>query len=674
MGFSTSKVGQLRRLNAQMSGQRFLLDSSRLRRRSYQTSRNAPTPVSVQQAIRASNVRSRQRAAMSPYQSCWGSCEKSWLQESLIQLTSYSIPLGIAVVLFLYLHRRHVKKLNKEDANDPHKSLDFGMDTGSVLKTTKKGKKGKKDGPEMAVTELVPERALRRPRGLSMDMDIGSPYVLPPGLHGSRESLHSISRTINNGDDPYRPVTNFMQNDTSSMQSRTSRRAADDSSSYAGSSSSGPRHEGMNQDLLRNAQRMSRSVPPTSRTPMEGSNVSQFKPPEPVAEIPRKGLPTKPLGAGLVPIAAAEPRDSDTSKDGVDLRRSNNYLGPFIHSREPSTDTHAQSSTQPKRPSPLQSQSGSLHSSPTSSQQFSDRKSPPPSTSTSVSFSRPPRSHSLKAASHSSQELNFFDDESDYGDGFKVTPPSPRNARSTQPSVTALPSDQTGLPPVAESAREGLDEPELGFDVRRLSMGFRPLPPDDPTDNPEQRANRIRSFYKEYFDESKAGPKAAAGQYYEDYDQVYLGDGTTVDPVSGQFATAPVPRTESYGRRAMTPPPRAPPRFQGSARHHATSLGGGSTPPGPRSFSSASARFGAPRGARRPPPLPKPLNVLPTPHLLKEDSFAMPIDFAPPSTYKDRVAGRPESPRGGSRAFSPLVPSHLPLASSFDDLSVMPSP
>lgn len=675
MSFSTSKVGQLRQLQRRMSSQRWSQDSWRLRRRSCRVSRNAPTPVSVQQAIRASNVRSRQGAAISLYQLCWASCENPLPQESTIQLTYCRIPLGIAVVLFLYLHRRHVKKLSKEDANDPHKSLDFGMDTGPASKITKKGKKGKKARPEMTATELVPEKALRRPRGLSMDMDIGSPYVLPPDLHGSRESLNSISRTITNGDDRYRPVTKFVQNDTSSMQSRTSRLAADDSSSYAGSSSSGPRHEGMNQDLLRNAQRMSRSVPPISRTPIEGSNVSQIKSPKPVAEVPRKGLPSRSLAAGLAPIAAADTRDSYMSKDGADLRRSNNYLGPLIHSREPSTDIHAQTQIQSKRPSPLQSQSGSLHSSPTSSQQFSDHKSPPPSTSTSVSFSRPPRSQSLKAASHSSQELNFFDDESDYGDGFKVTPPSPRNARSTQPSVSALSSDQTALPPVAESAREGLGEPELGFDVRRLSMGFRPLPPDDPTDNPEQRANRIRSFYKEYFDESKAGPQAAAGQYYEDYDQVYLGDGTTFNRASGQYATAPAPRTEAYGRRAMTPPPRAPPRFQGGARHHATSVGGGSPPPGSRSFSPASARFGAPHGApRRPPPLPKPLNLLPTPHLLKEDSFAMPIDFAPPSTYKDRAAGRPESPRGGSRAFSPLVPAHLPLVSSFDDLSVMPSP
>jgi len=593
----------------------------------------------------------------------------------MIQLIPYRIPLGIAVILFIYLHRRHVKKLNKEDANDPHKSLDFGIDTASVSNPTKKGKKGKKDGPEMTTAKLGSEKAMRRPRGLSMDMDIGSPYVLPPVLQGSRESLHSMSRTINSGDDRYRPATNLIQNDTSSMHSHPSRRAADDSSIYADSSSSGRRHDGMNQNLLHNAQRMSRSVPPTSRTPIEGSNVSQITSREPVAEIPRKGLPPKPFGAGLIPTAATDTRDSYMSKDGVDLRRSNNYLGPLIHSREPSIETRVQTPHQSQRPSPMQSHSGSIHSSPTSSQQFSDHRSPPPSTSTSVSLSRPPRSQSLKAASHSSQELNFFDDESDYGDGVKVTPPSPRNARSTQPSVTASSSDQRGLPPVAESVREGLGEPELGLDVRRLSMGFRPLPPDDPTDNPEQRANRIRSFYKEYFDESKAGPPAAAGQYYEDYDQVYLGDGTVFDPASGQFATAPAPRTEAYGRRAMTPPPRAPPRFQGGVRHHASMSGGGFAPPGPRSFSSASAGFGAPRGAsRRPPPLPKPLNVLPTPHLLKEDSFAMPIDFAPPSTYKERAAGRPESPRGGSRPFSPLVSAHLPLASSFDDLSVMPSP
>ena len=528
---------------------------------------------------------------------------------------------------------------------------------------TKKGKKGE---PEMTVTDLGNEKITRRPRGLSMDIDIGSPYILPAGLSGSRESLHSMSRTMQSGDDRYRPATTFIPNDTSSMHSYPSRRAADDSSSYADSGSSGRgRNDSMNQNLLSNAQRMSRSVPPISRTtsPLVGSNEPPSQPVGP-PQIPQKSLSPAPQGTRLAAPGIAEPRDSYMSASGNDLRKSNNYLGPLIHSRDPSTDLLPNNPAQKRSSPPFGS---SLPASP----KPVSRKSPPPSVSPAASVTRPPRKASLKATSHSSQELNFFDDASVYSENFKVTPPSPKNSRSRQPSITTRQSEQT-LPPVAESHIEGLAEPDLGFDPRRLSMGFRPLPPDDPSDNPEQRANRIRSFYKEYFDETKPGPTPAAGQYYEDYDQSYLGDGAIFDPASGQFVTA---RTEPYGRRAMTPPPRAPPRFRNGPRHHASFSSNRLTPPGPRAFSSASGRVGPPRGGpRKPAPLPQPLRVLPSPHLLKEDSFALPIDFAPPSGYKDRAAGRPESPRGGMRPFSPMVPAHLPLASSFDDLSVMPSP
>ncbi len=208
-------------------------------------------------------------------------------------------------------------------------------------------------------------------------------------------------------------------------------------------------------------------------------------------------------------------------------------------------------------------------------------------------------------------------------------------------------------------------------------MGFRPLPPDDPTDNAEQRAIRIRSFYREYFDDSKPGPMRAQGDYTEDHNGSYLGGGAYYGP-SGHFA-AQAPFAEPPTRRAMTPPPRAPPRFQGPARPHASSVSGGRLAPrgpGPRSFSSASDRVGLPpRGSSRPAlPTPGPLRILPSPHLVKEDSFGIPIDFAPPTSYKDRQAGRPDSPQGGMRPYSPMVPAHLPLASAFDDLSVMPSP
>jgi hypothetical protein len=50
-------------------------------------------------------------------------------------------------------------------------------------------------------------------------------------------------------------------------------------------------------------------------------------------------------------------------------------------------------------------------------------------------------------------------------------------------------------------------------------------------------------------------------------------------------------------------------------------------------------------------------------------------DFAPPVSYRDRQNGlRPDSPLGASRPFSPAVRPHTPLASSYDDLMVMPSP
>jgi len=239
--------------------------------------------------------------------------------------------------------------------------------------------------------------------------------------------------------------------------------------------------------------------------------------------------------------------------------------------------------------------------------------------------------------------------------------------------------------PPEEFANAGLGAP--GFDPRRLSMGFRPLPPNEAieSDDPEVRANRIRSFYKEYFDESKPAPH---GQYYEDYDENYLEDAAYFDPESNNFV---MPYAEPVTRRAMTPPPRGP-RFQGPPRALHGSMGGMSTmsaggmgrrqmyppgpyPPGPRAYSSASARTGA-SGPRRPIAPPMDLTSLPTPSKLRDDSFAImnATDFAPPRTYRDRVAGRSESPLGERRPYSPAVPSYKPLVSAFDELAPIPSP
>ena len=106
-------------------------------------------------------------------------------------------------------------------------------------------------------------------------------------------------------------------------------------------------------------------------------------------------------------------------------------------------------------------------------------------------------------------------------------------------------------------------------DNKRLSVGFRPLPPDDAleSEDPEYRANRIRSFYKEYFEESAQPPPPmpsnaheVTAQYYEDYDERYLGESTAYfDPDTNAFV---MPYAQPVHRRAMTPPPagrRGPP-------------------------------------------------------------------------------------------------------------------
>lgn len=577
----------------------------------------------------------------------------------------------VAIILFFFLHRRHVKKLRAEDANDKHKSLDFGIEPSMRTAAAGKGKK-KNRGPEMTVTDYSAEKAIRRGRGLSMDM--GSRYVLPAGLQGSRESLHSLSR-LHRGDDPYRPATTLFSNDNhANASSASSRRGEDDSSSYTGSSGRGYRQAGVKNDLLRNAQRTSRSMPPTQRDAlMHDGKIPYIQVPDKAMGIPWKDVTTQPLNPGLAVTTQPDSRDSCMS-DGAGMRRSNNYLGAFIHSRDPSADLHAKAQSAPLLASEF------LPSSPPRVYSPGPSRGPtPPAPGTSVEIARPPRLQSMQAPVEPVKQ-DCCDETSDYGDDFKVTPPSP--ILEAEGPRSEPPQRPMAAPMLATDDRTHghLEANDLGYDARRLSMGARPLPADDPSDNPEQRANRIRSFYKEYFDESKRAPAQASEGYYEDYSQEYLGDAAVYDPVAGQFVVGNAqPYAEPLTRRAMTPPPRAPPRFQGGQRHQAamSSMSGPHfMPPGPRAVSSASAPFGPsgrgpPRKARAPP---APLRILPTPHLLQEDSFGVPIDFAPPTTYKERQAGTPTSPRGGMLPYSPTLPAHMPLVSSFQDLAVMPSP
>lgn len=250
---------------------------------------------------------------------------------------------------------------------------------------------------------------------------------------------------------------------------------------------------------------------------------------------------------------------------------------------------------------------------------------------------------------------------SNYGNEAAIAPPIPEPEYDIDPRLIS-----TGRMSI-DTSRPSQNLPVQPVPQRSSVMGLRPLPSDLPEDNPEVRANRIRSFYKEYFDESRPNP--AAGHYEEEIN--YL-EGAIFDPETGAFVMAGRPYAEPVARRAMTPPPRGAPRTSGPHR---------------RQYSTQSAGRPQPRGRPgpgMPPPMPKkrlpppkPLQGLPTPSRLGDYDTVLssPIDYAPPSSFRQRQNGeRPDSPIGVARAYSPSVKAFNPLVRAGDELKPIPSP
>ncbi|KAJ0156895.1 hypothetical protein CTA2_12739, partial [Colletotrichum tanaceti] len=153
---------------------------------------------------------------------CTGSasqCEKPVDPSSLTLPITLGITIPIVGALFLlfYFHRRNVKRQALEDATDPNRGLDFGMGEAS---SDKGGKKRK----SLMFREKGVTGVDTKHRQLSMDMNLSSPYLLPPGLQSSRESLHSLARTLHNEADPYRPVAQYANSDAGSVYTKTTSR------------------------------------------------------------------------------------------------------------------------------------------------------------------------------------------------------------------------------------------------------------------------------------------------------------------------------------------------------------------------------------------------------------------------------------------------------------------
>ncbi|KIV78683.1 hypothetical protein PV11_06307 [Exophiala sideris] len=586
------------------------------------------------------------------------------------------IPIAIAFIVLIYLHRRHVKKLRREDAEDKHKSLDFGLNT-----TPQKAPDNRQNVPQMSMAE---NKEMGRKRGLSMDMGISNPFLLPPEVQHSRESLHSLSRSLNTGDDRYRNTT-FIPDDGSIRPPSSLRSPVDDSSSFTGSSL---RFQGdSKQNLLRNGQ----------ENPRGGRNASTDSGPGPRRFSAQKGNANL-----LAPAAATIGRESyvsTTSSNGAftALRASNNYLGQFIKGgnaqQQEELDkkevvavtteikVNVAEKVLPPPPAVVRDSRYSVQSlTPPPVTHHESKPSMSPSITVSQPVERQPRLPQLSVIdSQGVQQSSVYDQVTTEADSTAANnTPQHSNAPSIdmiQQHHNAAQEQLVGQGPPTLQDDDYYDEHEaygtqeyqefqdyqayLGYDPRMSTMGMRPLPPDDPSENPEQRANRIRSFYKEYFDETKPQSPGGNVQYYDGAEGYY-----DSNPANGH-----------YQQEAYFAPPRKLHSSGIPGKHRAT-VSNGSYMSSPRAFSSASGRFGPPppsmRQKKKLPP-PKPLNVLPTPHMLKDDLF-IPTDFAPPQKFRNQRSGTPDSPRGGMKAYRPGPRGHVPLASSFDDLAVMPSP
>ncbi|KAI5359931.1 hypothetical protein Slin15195_G117910 [Septoria linicola] len=580
-----------------------------------------------------------------------GTCETPASRQNIQNIAiamGVVVPLLIAAVILAVLHRRLRKKQRQEDLHDPHKSLDFGMDGVEPI-STRKPKRGKQQ-PEMSVQEISGHGRPKRTPGLSMDMNIGSPYMLPPGLNGSHESIHSMARA-HDEHDPYRPVT-LMRPSTDGGSIRTGRFQGDNGSLYSMSTG----HHSALQDkagLLANARPMSQTF---------GRRADSMSPQEQTAsgEFPHRQMHSSINRNAPPPI-----RKPSLDKNLPEILEKDLQVTPREALPSPSIVIN-----EPTVPEPV----------------AKELPTPPRLSDTTSSSSIPMRGDSMLTTDQSSrpESSNYGDDEpaslaplvphhavnvTDHDEPYDIDPIMiyTEYENDDLPSPNALPQRKQSLAAPAAAAAAG----------NRLSvMGVRPLPPDMPEDNPEVRANRIRSFYKEYFDDSK--PHPANAQYTDPgyvYDDGYL-DGIVYDPKTGGFF-APgqhaKPWAQGPARRAMTPPPRARPRVSDNS---STGFQYHSRRP---SMAYSTMSGGRPRGRTLPKkvlPPPSALNSLPTPHKLRENDMVFnPIDFAPPSSFRELQNGRrPDSPMGVSRPYSPSVRAFTPLASSFDALDVLPSP
>ncbi|RKF75338.1 hypothetical protein GcM1_234041 [Golovinomyces cichoracearum] len=416
-----------------------------------------------------------------------------------------AVPLVGAAILFLILQRRHVRKIREEDADDRHASLDFGLGDTSNLQSSNK----------TSIQSMKDEKSGLSHRQVSLNMSMNNPYLVSLDSKNSKDSLDSLSLSLRK-EDPYRPVSKFLASDTASNKpqkrpsspvnnspndSQTSLNDTRNSSNASTNSRNKPANAAIfppryNSLHYQQVDTNDQGLPNQNGFPTElpQAHIS------PEATISTNGWASgRPLNQQLQhqPLIGHENNNSFGANQNF---RTNDYQNiDQNHAFDPAAYYEGERTQYTNNPTELRNQAQS---------QFY----------TANNFTYEPMNGDPSSGQYPSNAEYMY--ESQY------------------PT-----EDQVG----------GVD---LSYNISRSNnrlsvMQARPLPPNAITDSddPEIRANRIRSFYKEYFDDSSSMPN---GTYEKRNHLNHNDESVYYDPDSNQFV---LPYSQPVTRRAITPPP-----------------------------------------------------------------------------------------------------------------------
>lgn len=554
------------------------------------------------------------RATESPSRCGPNPCEKPTSSSTftLPIILGVAVPLVGAAILFMILQRRHTRKMREEDANDLHASLDFGLGDVPELGRSKRA---------LSMAKERETSKLRR-RQISMDMTIDNAYLPSFETKSSRESLDSLSLPLRK-EDPYGPLSQINSVDAGSIRSHSRLPSgngvvvnsqprfyekvdvASDNSSAFGTKNS-----------------QTAAFPPrvNSLLPYQPRNNTQQSPSIPNSHIvePSQAYIPKKSVASTAKWTNVQPPNQHFQPQTQFLRSETEYNVIADTRADDSYNMEYNQIHGPKPPIALDSR-GKIQS---SNNVSGYALAPQPLCFGGSNMNYVQDQDGRISNNQIGENMNYRKNQ-----GYTSTGNNENYYNSSYDNSKMTPSHYP-------------------------AFGSRPLPPNTitETDDPEVRANRIRSFYKEYFDDNTPAP---TGRYDRNNFPSRNNERTIFDPSSNQFV---LPYVQPVTRRAMTPPPMN--RRLGPGRARNISMGVMDYNNQGQSIINSSEMRAHSSSGRQGPPYKQPtlpfvqLNSLPTPGKMKDNMSTFDtLGYAPPVSYRERAGGHSRSPFPEARAY-----------------------